>query len=87
MTPEKLRQALRTVVGVVIGIAMFVLAIFFFAFFLAVAAIGIAILIARFWWLSRKLRRTGARAGKSSVLEGEYEVVREPPARDGQRLP
>jgi hypothetical protein len=81
MTPETLPRALRAIVGLVIGAVMLVLAIFFFAFFLAVAAIGVAILVIRFWWLGRKLRRMAAQAvpaaSASTVIEGEYEVVRE----------
>lgn len=55
----------------VVAAALFVLAFFFLTVALVAGAIVALVLLGRFWWLSRKLRR----AREESALEGEFTVV------------
>jgi uncharacterized iron-regulated membrane protein len=64
---------LQAAIAAVAGTALLVLAFFFALFALAAIAILIAVLAGRWWWMTRKARRT-ARAG-DDVVEGEYRVV------------
>jgi hypothetical protein len=62
-----LERALYTIGGV----AVIVIGFFFLTVALVTGALLALVVIARLWWLSRKLRR----AQRRSVVEGEYEVV------------
>ena len=53
------------------GVAVVVIGFFFLTVALIVGALLALVVIARLWWLSRKLQR----AQRRSVVEGEYEVV------------
>ena len=57
------------------ALAAVLLAMFFFAAFLAVFALAALVFSVRLWWLRRKLRK----AADSHTLEGEYQVVEEEP--------
>jgi hypothetical protein len=48
------------------------LALFFFAIFAAIFAVGAAAIGARFWWLRRKLAKSG---GATTAIEGDYLVI------------
>ncbi|MDE2088737.1 MAG: hypothetical protein KGJ12_01810 [Gammaproteobacteria bacterium] len=68
------------------ALAAVLLAMFFFAAFLAVFALAALVFSVRLWWLRRKLRK----AADGHTLEGEYTVVEEEPARrieDAKREP
>ena len=62
-----LERALYTIGGV----AVIVIGFFFLTVALVAGALLALVVIARLWWLSRKLQR----AQRRSVVEGEYEVV------------
>ena len=49
-----------------------VIGVFVFAIVLGLVILAASVIMLRFWWLRRKLRK----AGGSKVLEGEYEVIR-----------
>ena len=51
-------------------IALFILAVFFFAVFLAVFAAAATVLITRILWIRRQIRRKGA----GEFIEAEYTV-------------
>lgn len=53
------------------GVAVIVIGFFFLTVALIAGALLALAVIARLWWLSRKLQR----AQRRSVVEGEYEVV------------
>jgi hypothetical protein len=53
------------------GIAVVMIGFFFLTVALVVGALLALIIVARLWWLSRKLQR----ARNRNVVEGEYEVV------------
>ncbi|HEX7045640.1 MAG TPA: hypothetical protein VF203_13620 [Burkholderiales bacterium] len=53
------------------GVAVIVIGFFFLTVALIAGALLALVVIARLWWLSRKLQR----AQRRSVVEGEYEVV------------
>ncbi len=59
-------------------IAAALVGFFVFVVILGLVLFAAAVLIARLWWLRRKMRKTGA----SQILEGEY-VVLHAPAMDG----
>ena len=54
-----------------IALALRVLAFFFLTVALVAGAIVALVLLGRFWWLARKLRR----AREESAIEGEYTIV------------
>lgn len=53
------------------GIAVIAIGFFFVTVALIVGALLALVIVARLWWISRKLRRARDR----DVVEGEYEVV------------
>jgi membrane protein YdbS with pleckstrin-like domain len=53
------------------GVVVIVIGFFFLTMALIAGALLALVIVARLWWISRKLRRAGAR----HVVEGEYEVV------------
>ena len=59
-------------------IAAAVVGLFVFVVILGLVLFAAAVLVARLWWLRRRMRNAGA----SQTLEGEYVVVRAT-ARDG----
>ncbi len=59
-------------------IAAAVVGFFVFVVILGLVLFAAAVLIARLWWLRRKLRN----AGTKQTLEGEYVVIREHIPRD-----
>jgi len=59
-------------------IAAAVIGFFVFVVILGLVLFAAAVLIARLWWLRRKLRN----AGTKQTLEGEYVVIREKIPRD-----
>jgi len=61
-------------------IAAAVVGFFVFIVILGLVLFVAAVLIVRFWWLRRKLRRSGP----SQVLEGEYVVVHKRAERNEQ---
>ena len=63
----------RIVYGVLV-LALIVLGFLFLAVALIAGALLALGVIARWWWISRKLRRQRA----EEILEGEYEVVDRP---------
>jgi hypothetical protein len=56
------------------GIAVVMIGFFFLTVALVVGALLALVIVARLWWLSRKLQR----ARNRNVVEGEYEVVERP---------
>ncbi len=64
---------LQTALAAVAGTALLVLAFFFALFALAAIAALVAVLGARWWWATRKVRRAAHDA--DDVVEGEYRVV------------
>lgn len=71
---------LQRILGIALGLVLFVLAFFFASVILAVAG-GIALGVwAWLSWKTRKLRREMAQA-QGAVVEGEYRVE-----RDAQRI-
>jgi hypothetical protein len=67
---------LQRILGIAVGVVLFVLAFFFASVILAVAggiALGVWVWLA---WKTRKLRREMAKA-EGAVVEGEYRVERE----------
>ena len=69
---------LAWVLLVPILIAAAVVGFFVFVLILGFVLFAAAVLIARLWWLRRKLRN----AGTKQTLEGEYVVIREHIPRD-----
>lgn len=62
--------------GAVLAVAtLAVLAFFFLTLALVAGAILAAVILARLWWLKRKLQR----AAKDGVYEGEYVVIKSAP--------
>jgi hypothetical protein len=53
------------------GVAVVMIGFFFLTVALVVGALLALIIVARLWWLSRKLQK----ARNRNVMEGEYEVV------------
>ena len=53
------------------GVAVIVIGFFFVTVAIVVGAILALVIVARLWWLSRKLER----ARNRNVVEGEYKVV------------
>ncbi len=69
-------ELLQRIVGVVLGILLFVAA-FVFASFLLAAVVAFALVIwGWLWWRTRKLRRDLEREG-NVVIDGEYRIERE----------
>lgn len=62
---------LERVLYAVGGVAVIVIGFFFVTVAIVVGAILALVIVARLWWLSRKLER----ARNRNVVEGEYEVV------------
>ena len=56
------------------GLAVVIVGFFFLTVAIVVGAILALVIIARFWWLSRQIRK----ARNRNVVEGEYEVVERP---------
>jgi hypothetical protein len=53
------------------GVAVIVIGFFFLTVALIAGALLALVVVARLWWISRKLQR----ARRRNVVEGEYEVV------------
>lgn len=75
---------LERIVFFALGLVVLVAAFFFIGIALVAGAILAGVILIRWWWLQRKLRR----AREDSFVEGEYTVVetaitdrREPPER------
>ncbi|MDH4094509.1 MAG: hypothetical protein OEV81_06945 [Betaproteobacteria bacterium] len=66
---------LQRIIGAVIGLALFVLALVFASVILAVAGAIALVIGAWLWWRTRNLPRP--RPGGGTVIEGEYRVERE----------
>ena len=64
------RTWLGRLVAAVAVVVLFVLAVFFFAVFLAVFAAAATVFIVRILWIQRKIRRKGV----EEFIEGEYTV-------------
>ena len=62
---------LERVLYAVGGVAVIVIGFFFVTVAIVVGAILALVIVARLWWLSRKLER----ARNRNVVEGEYTVV------------
>jgi membrane protein YdbS with pleckstrin-like domain len=62
---------LERVLYAVGGVAIIVIGFFFLTVALVVGALLALVVIARLWWISRKLQRERRR----NIVEGEYEVV------------
>ena len=62
---------LERVLYAVGGVAVIVIGFFFVTVAIVVGAILALVIVARLWWLSRKLER----ARNRNVVEGEYKVV------------
>ena len=77
-TPPKLLPAtwLGRLIAVLVASALAVVGLFFVAFALIAAVIVVAIVVARIWWVSRKMRT----ARNKDVIEGSYsvEIERDP---------
>ena len=56
------------------GVAVVMIGFFFLTVALVAGALLALVIVARLWWLSRKLQR----ARNRNVVEGEYEVVERP---------
>ena len=67
----QLRNVFERIVYGVLLFALFVLGFFFLTVALIAGACIASVLIVRWWWLARKLRK----ARVQGTLEGEYEVV------------
>lgn len=80
---DRNRGWLASLLLIPILIAAAVVGFFVFVAVLGLVLFAAAVLIARAWWLRRRMRQAGAR----QVLEGEYVVIRkaeqrqEPPRR------
>lgn len=69
-------NVLQRIVGIAVGVVLFILAIIFASVLLAVAG-GVALGVwAWLLWKTRKLRREAEKRG-GTVVEGEYRVERE----------
>ncbi len=75
---------LERIVFFALGLVVLIAAFFFIGIALVAGAILAGVILLRWWWLQRKLRR----AREDSFVEGEYTVVetaitdrREPPER------
>ena len=77
------KRWLQTALAAVAGTALLVLAFFFALFALAAIAVLVAVLGARWWWMTRKARRA-AREAHDDVVEGEYRVVERNGKDDGR---
>lgn len=73
-----LRQTLRPQAGLlerivffVLGLVVLVAAFFFIGIALIAGVILAGVILLRFWWIARKLRR----AQQESFVDGEYRVV------------
>jgi hypothetical protein len=62
---------LERVLYAVGGLAVIVIGFFFLTVALIVGALLALVIVARVWWISRKLQR----ARRRNIVEGEYEVV------------
>jgi hypothetical protein len=62
---------LERVLYAVGGVAVIVIGFFFLTVALIVGALLALVIVARVWWISRKLQR----ARRRNIVEGEYEVV------------
>lgn len=78
MAPNWLQRGLLALVGA----AILVLGLFFLTVALVAGALIALALVARWWWLARRLRSARAQG----TLEGEYEVV-ERSGSDPVKLP
>ena len=67
---------LLRVIGVMLGIAMFVAAFIFASVIFVIVAAAALVIWGWVWWRTRDIRRT-MREGDSVVIEGEYRVERE----------
>ena len=74
---DRSRGWLASLLLLPILIAAAVVGFFVFVVVFGLVLLAVAVLIARVWWLRRKMRKAGA----SPVLEGEYVVIREPAPR------
>ena len=68
----------QRVVGAALGIVLFIAAVVFASVLLAIAAALALVVWVWLWWRSRNLP---GRAGDGVVIEGEYRVEPERPAR------
>ena len=75
MKPPNLVQR---VVGAALGVVLFIAAVVFASVILAIVAAFALVVLAWFWWRTRKLPK---RAGDGVVIEGEYRVEPEQPRR------
>ena len=73
MNPPNL---LQRILGVVLGIALFVLAFNFASVILAIVAAAALVIWGWLMWRTRDIRRA-ARQGESVIIEGEYRVERD----------
>ncbi len=64
------RTWLGRLLSALVTLALVVAGVFFLAFALAVAAVIATLVLARFWWISRKLRKRR----NADVIEGSYTV-------------
>lgn len=62
---------IERIVFFVLGLVVLVAAFFFIGIALIAGAILAGVILLRFWWIKRKLRRTH----EESYVEGEYRVV------------
>lgn len=69
-------ELLQRIVGVVLGILLFVAAFVFASFLLAAVAAFALVIWGWLWWRTRKLRRDLEREG-NVVIDGEYRIERE----------
>jgi hypothetical protein len=61
----------QRVLYAILGLVLLVLAFFFLTVALVAGALIALVVLARLWWISRKLRREAG----GDALEGEYRVV------------
>jgi hypothetical protein len=75
------RSFLERVLLGTFGLAILVLAFFFLTIALVAGALLAGVILARWWWLTRKIRATQA-ARSDGIIDGEYTTVeREGPGR------
>jgi protein-S-isoprenylcysteine O-methyltransferase Ste14 len=69
--PRPQASLMERIIFFVLGLAVLVAAFFFISIALVAGALLAGVILLRFWWLRRQLRK----AHEDSYVEGEYRVV------------